>query len=438
MFTMSYIEAILAQLPDNIKTLWLAYSGGVDSHVLLHILAMQSPHKIRHKIQVVHINHGLNSKSQSWDQHCADVCHQLKLPYQSISIGVHHKAGESLEAVARHARYQALASMMHSDDCVLTAHHQNDQAETLLLQLLRGAGVKGCSAMPLIAPFAKGYLYRPLLNFNREQLRQYAQQQGLQWIEDESNDDTRFDRNFIRHKIMPTIVKRYPGALKSLSRSTKHFAEADQLLTELAEQDYKNCLGSVKNTLSIGALLKLNLARQRLLLRYWLEALSFVIPHTRKLAHIQQDVLYSRVDAMPLITWSGVEVRRYRDNLYAMAPLCPHKQRKTLAWDLTKALRLPNNLGILQAQASLGQGLKTPSSTLEVRFRHGGERFHPAGRVQSQTLKKLLQDWSVPPWQRDRIPLLYYDQHLICVVGYNIHKDFIAQSNQKSWQVRLC
>jgi tRNA(Ile)-lysidine synthase len=223
----------------------------------------------------------------------------------------------SPEAVARDLRYQELAQLLDKDECVLTAHHADDQAETVLLQLFRGSGTKGLAAMPEHKGFMQGALIRPLLGFTRAELRQYAVQNHLNWIEDESNENIGIERNFVRHKLMPIIKDHWPGIVTTLGRVAEHCAEASELSTALAAQDYAKVLGSEPDTLSIKNLLTLSNARQANVIRYWLHKLNLPTPSSIKLKHIQTDVLYCRKEANPVVHWHGAEVRRYRDDLYA-------------------------------------------------------------------------------------------------------------------------
>lgn len=404
------------------KTLWLAYSGGIDSSVLLHFFAGIS--EFRQKITIVHVNHGLSSKADAWEGFCRSEVQSLKLPYHSLKVCVNAGKGESLEAIARQARYKALGELMMPGDCLITAHHQDDQAETLLLQLLRGAGPKGMAAMPMTDSFSKGYIYRPFLTISRKELESYAQEFGLKWIDDESNEDTRFSRNFLRHDVMPLLKKRWPGLNNCLARSASLCADADDLVDDLAAIDYafvRDANTAAMNTLSISALLTLSTARQSNVIRYWIASLNYPLPNQARLRSIIHDVLFSKQDATPSVSWGGVVVRRFQNRLYLESDLPAFDPGIELLWDLIKPLVLPNNMGTLQAKQVEGHGIRLPEQAqLTVKFRRGGERFHPRGRQGSHPLKNLFQEWQVPPWLRDRIPLIYSNDELIGVVGYAI------------------
>jgi tRNA(Ile)-lysidine synthase len=398
---------------------WVAYSGGCDSHVLLHAAAQLRALDATRLFQVVHVDHGLQPASAEWARHCAAVCEELALPFTLLQVDARGNAGESPEAAARHARYRALAGLMQAGDCLLTAHHQDDQAETLLLQLLRGGGPHGLAAMPALNPFAAGMHARPLLSFSRRELRDYAQRRALQWIDDPSNADSGFDRNFLRNSVMPVLHERWPAVARVLARGAGHQAEAAQLLDELAAEDLRRC-DAVEHSLRLSALLTLDAARQRNVLRYWLKGLGFKLPDTVRLAQVQHELLHAAPDRSPEVGWEGVVVRRYRDRVYALAPQGSMDGGEVIAWDLAQPLALPDG-GDLLAVSSTGQGIKRAlcrQQLVTVRYRQGGEECQIAPRAVTRPLKKLLQEAGVPPWERERIPLIYIGEQLAAVAGY--------------------
>lgn len=399
------------------KKIWLAYSGGIDSHVLLHLLATSNTTELA-GLQVVHVDHGLQPESKIWTQHCAAVCAALKVTFRCVSVRVTDIANLGLEAAARKARYDAIDALVSPEEVVLTAQHQHDQAETLLLQLLRGAGPKGLSAMASESQLNSVTLIRPLLAVAQADIIAYAKQHELQWMEDPSNTQTRFNRNYIRHELWPLIDQRWPSAAKTLSRSAQHCAEAAELMAELAQQDLALLL-SQKGSLSISALLALSSARQRNVLRYYIESKQFVLPSTINLQRILDEVCLAAGDKTPLVTWSGVEVRRYQDVLYLMPPLFPHDVTDTAQCYGVDPVYLATN-DTLVWQEVLGEGLSsnTMSQALTIRFRCGGERIVLSGQQQHKSLKHLFQQWQVPAWQRERIPLVFIDDVLVAVVGY--------------------
>ncbi len=409
----------------------IGFSGGVDSQVLLN-LANESAKEYHKKIIAVHIHHGLNPKADEWAAHCKKVCAELQLPCHIIKIKVNTENGASLEAAAREARYQALAEFMQPGDILLTGHHQDDQAETLLLQLMRGAGVKGLAAMGLDSRLRENdVIVRPLLHTSRNDILAYAKQHNLQWIHDDSNDNTRFDRNFLRQEILPKLTNRWPQAVNNMTRSAEHCAEADDLLMQLGRQDYQPATKINKLNLSefltqdiitrlaIKPLVSLSNTRLKNALRTWLHDFDILMPSEIKLQHIIQDMLLSADDANPVVSWSDIELRRFNHELYLCKSLPSFDTTKTYQWDLKSDLVL--SIGTL-TPAGLEQAKITKNFTLQpgkiytIRFRQGGEQFHPADRTHSQSLKKLFQEWQIPTWLRDRTPLLYDENSLVAVL----------------------
>jgi tRNA(Ile)-lysidine synthase len=398
--------------------IFIGYSGGLDSTVLLHLLTRICKEQPKLQLTAIHINHNLSLNAKKWTNHCKKVCKSLRVYCMVENVNAKIKIKDhSPEEIARKLRYETFAKKLPKNAILATAHQANDQAETLLLQLFRGAGPKGLAAMPEKMPFAKGWLLRPLLNFSREELLQYAKKYKLSWIEDESNTNIKFDRNFIRHKLIPIIKKNWPGIITTLNRAANHCASASELLEDLASEDFKKVVGAIKNTISIEKLKSLSLARQSNVLRFWLHTLKLTIPDTAKLNEIVRTAVNSRSDATPVIKWHGAEIRRFQNLLYAMQPLSPHNNKIVLPFNLKKPLKLPNNMGTLQAK--INKQFKTDSKKIfTIRFRQGGEKLKIAKRKGTHKLKKLMQEWQIPPWLRDRIPLVYCGDKIIAVVGY--------------------
>lgn len=396
----------------------VAYSGGLDSHVLLHLMSRLPDISIR----AVHIDHGLQDASPWWSRHCREICADLEIPFQQIPLNLDCPEGQSLEAYARDARYKALAEALIDGEVLLTGHHQNDQAETLMLQLLRGAGGAGLAAMPMITQFASGHHMRPLLNFARDQLAEYALQHDLSYVEDGSNMDLRFDRNYLRHQIIPRLRDRWPACDRTLSRAALIQGETQRLLDYYVSQDVETVSGTVSGTLSVSALVQCEPVRRRALLRHWIIASGFQAPSSKKLQHLVSDVLFSASDAQPVVHWKGAEVRRFQGDIYIMSPMPEHDPSQTLFWDLQRdmtidAIQLELQVDMLGDWKS--KILNDPSlpEGLTVRFRQGGEVMHAAGRNKSIPLKQIFQQFGIPPWLRNRLPLLYLGDDLIMVYG---------------------
>jgi len=430
-FSPQQLLAAIKQIPPAPRY-WVAYSGGLDSHVLLHAL-MAVRGELDADINAVHINHGLSKDANAWSLHCRTVCNELSVPYYAFDVKADPDEGESPEAAARYARYAALAEIVQSGDCLLTAHHQDDQAETALLQMLRGAGPRGLAAMPLYTAFARGILGRPLLGFTRDELHGYALQERLQWVTDQSNFDTGFQRNYLRHEVLPQIKSRWPVMARTLSRSAAHCADAVQLMDEIAVADLEKIRGPQPDTISITDLLALHASHQRNVLRFWFRQLGVQLPEAVHLDQLYHDVLYAADDRMPLLSWTGVEIRRYRDVLYVMPPLAGHDLTSVLEWDMTHALILPSGIGRLYAKRTKGKGLNAglcESQPVTVRYRQGGERCKPVGDSHTRSVKKLFQDEGIPPWQRDRTPFIYVGGQLAAIAGLWFCQPFQAGSDE--------
>jgi len=416
----------------GIKRYWLAYSGGVDSHVLLHVLANHQHIFGEAKFQAVHINHSLSSQADLWAEHCRETCERLQIPFIAIDVDATPRPGESPEARAREVRYQAIERLIKTDDCLLTAHHQDDQVETLLLQLLRGSGPKGLAAMPQWSSFHAGYLARPLINVRREDIQAYAMANQLKWVSDESNLNLKFDRNFIRHEIVPRLTQRWPSLAQTISRSARYCAEAVEILDHDARHVLQEINPNGLPCLSVSRLSQLSKAQQRNTLRYWIHQHGKNTPSSTRLEQVIEQLLHAAPDASPKVGWEGCELRRYRDQLHIMAPLSEVNTEESLDWNIQNPVAI-DGLGELSARPVVGAGIAKRLITgrrLSVGFRKGGESIQPAGRPQHHTLKKLFQERGIPPWVRDRTPLIYIDDQLAAVGNLFVDQLFCAQSDE--------
>ena len=391
----------------------IAFSGGLDSTVLLHALAsLRAERGV--PLLAIHVDHGLQDDSGAWSEHCGTIAEELGIDYLCRSVTVQLESGKGPEASARDARYTALHAELRFGDWLISAHHREDQAETLLLNLIRGSGPMGIAGIGAIRRFGPGWLARPLLETGRDDMLEYAKQEGLQWLEDPSNVDRRFDRNFLRHDIVPRLKSRWTDISARLQRSAGHAAEASQLLANLAEIDLL-ALGGQPDRLPIDGLLDLSAARQRNLLRYALRNLGLSTPTAMQLSRVINEVIPARRDAQPLVSWPGAAVRRYRNGLY----LLPEKLIESPAAIEVSSDDVPlgTGLGVLQFVRGAARGLSERLWTrdIQVRFRHGGEEFQPLGQSHTRKLKKLLQEEGVVPWMRDRLPLVYAGDELVAV-----------------------
>lgn len=409
--------ATLEKLPQTDRCL-VAYSGGKDSHVLLHLLANLYGKCSAPRLSAVHINHGLQPDAGSWMAHCADVCRQLEIPCQTLELKLSPVKGESIEAQARKARYQALERIMEAGDLLLTAHHQEDQAETVLLQLLRGAGPAGLSAMPELTKFGCGYLARPLLDISASEIDDYANREQLCWIEDPTNQSLQFDRNFLRNQVIPLLRGRWPALARTISRSARHCAETQELVDAGAAVDLEALWDRDNHTLLLTGLSVLPSPRARAVLRAWIGGEGFPVPGSVRLERLLNEMLTAGRDRNPVVHWPGAEIRRFRDRIYIMQPLPRLINTGPLVWDGVAALHLPAGIGRLEAHTAPG-GLSLfhwQTGRIRVRFcarQQDGVRI--AGHSHSTTFKNLFQQFAVPVWNRPRIPLIYLDDELAAV-----------------------
>jgi tRNA(Ile)-lysidine synthase len=419
-FAPERLAEILAQLGPS-GDCWVAYSGGLDSAALLSATAA-AREQLPGRLRAIHIDHGLHPDSRRWAQHCRSHCDLLGVPLVIRCLNLRPIPGESLEAMAREARYRALETLLGPGDLLLTAHTQDDQAETLLLALLRGSGVHGLAAMPFVAKLGHGRLVRPLLEVSRAALEQYASRLGLAWVDDPSNEALRMDRNFLRHRVVPLLRSRWPGVSATLARSAAHCAEAAHLTDALAADLLDGCAGSRPGTLSIPRLADMDRTRRKAVLRLWLRRRGFLLPDTRHLARILDEVLPAGPDADPLVAWSGCEVRRYRSDLFALRPLPPSLDAVSIPWDPRGAsivLDLPQGLGRLRwrVPADLPEPKPSSAAILTIRFGEPGLRCRTRSSGHRRPLKKLFQESGIPSWLRPYVPLVFSDETLIAVAG---------------------
>jgi len=392
-------------LPTLASTqLLIAYSGGLDSHVLLHALKhIQQRHMPLLKLRAIYLNHGLNPQADFWQAHAEQICLALQIPFLTGRLDFSYK-GESIEASARNARYAYLATQLLPNEILCTAHHQDDQLETVLLQLLRGAGPKGLAAMPPIQPFAQGFHARPLLTVDRDMILNYATSAQLQWIDDDSNAEVKFDRNFLRHDIVPVLKKRWPQAARTLSRSAAHCASSQELLEEYLHAELTTLAGHFPETLSRRQLAQCSEIKQSYLLRAWLVQKKIPLPSTVQLTQILT-LLHAQNDAETRITWQQYQARFYRDDLFiAHQDFFKPQPSQVFSWDGKTPLALPSGTLMLEASASGPISNHKLSGTLTVRFREN-----------NQKLKKIFQENGIPAWQRWQLPLIYADGKLVAI-----------------------
>jgi tRNA(Ile)-lysidine synthase len=419
---------ILPQLQHYLdaKRWVVAYSGGVDSHVLLHQLAALSVDANTPPVLAIHINHGLQVTASHWQQHCEFVCDNLNVDCTSMAVNVAGKGGP--EQSARDARYGAFEQFLQAGDVLFQGHHLDDQAETVLMRLLNGSGPKGLAGIPAQRIIGSATLARPLLQYTKADILDYAQQQQLDWVEDTSNDDKRYDRNFLRNEILPQLQQRWPGVKRNLSRSALLCANLSEEISSLAAADLAACdYHSTDASLCVDGLLALSLNRRLSVLRQLALSLQQLPPSLAVLEQVNK-ALTADSQAHPLIQCGDAEFRITAGRLLIMPILPAVDASSVYQWNGQSVLAL-GGLGFLEAVSSSGRGLRC-FDRAEVKYRQGGERCKPAGRKHSQTLKKLLQEYSVKPWLRDRVPLIYIDDQLAAVGDYWVCDDFISPQGE--------
>jgi len=397
----------------------LGLSGGVDSVVLLHLLArLAADHPFQ--LCAIHINHQISPHAQDWADACRTLCTAHLIPLRVQTIRIEDAATLGLEAAARRARYAEYAGL--DTDFIALAHHRDDQAETLLLQLLRGAGVKGLAAMPVLREAATHPAYlRPLLDIDRSEIEAWARQHALQWVEDESNQDTHFNRNFLRHTVLPLLGERFPAWRASLARSAQNLAEAADLLDQLAALD---AAGAIQHQrLDCARLAALPPPRARNLLRHFLALNHIPMPSQARLAAMLEQLTHANADSQPCIRHAHWELHRFQGWVHLTDRRPAPEPGLRWPWQGEAQLLLDELGGSLSFTPATGQGLdraKLGQAPVTIRLRQGGEHFRPDCQRPRRSLKNLLQECSIPPWQRDRLPLLYCGETLVWVAGIGI------------------
>lgn len=424
----------LAQLIPPHSSVLMAFSGGVDSVVLLHLLHQFAP-RFSWQLSALHVHHGISPHADEWAAFCEQRCADYNLSFHLERVDIAPLREQGIEAAARQLRYAAYAR--HACDFLALAHHADDQAETVLLQLLRGSGVRGASAMPTLAHREMQWV-RPLLACTRAEIVAYAGAHHLRWIEDESNADDSYPRNFLRHQVLPVLEQRFPAYRQTLTRSAQHFAEASELLDELAQHDATSAIHH--DTLSVAALKDMSAARAKNLLRYFLQSRGASMPQTVQLGDMLQQLCAARGDAAVCVEFGGWQVRRYQGRAYVLRALPDFDASARLSWDSQSQLYWAA-LGVqLDFTRKQGEGIslaKLQSSPVTLRSRHGGEAMRPHEHATTRTLKNLMQEYKVPPWLRDRLPLLYCGDELVCVPGVAIAAKFQADKGEAGVHMSL-
>jgi tRNA(Ile)-lysidine synthase len=406
-------------------------SGGMDSVVLLHLLTRIAP-QFDLSLSAVHVHHGLSRNADAWSQFCERLCADLDVGCAVARVRIARRSKLGLEAAAREARYAVFRAQRA--DVIALAHHQDDQAETLLLQLLRGAGVRGLSAMPAIRALDSAgalRLLRPLLEVTRMQIHGYARKAKLAWVEDESNDDLAMDRNFLRARVLPVIAERFPAAPATLQRSARNAADASDLLDDLAQLDADGVAD--RGVLQANALARLSPARARNLLRWFLEREGVALPARDHLQEALRQLLHAREDARLELSLGDAVLRRHRGKIYVEAAAAAVPTGWVCAWRGEAQIALPGDLGVIRFEPTVGAGLsleRLHAQPMAVRPRSGGERMRLAHGRPTRTLKNLLQESGIPQWRRDRLPLLFCANDLVWIPEVGVDCRYAAEEGE--------
>ena len=365
------------------KNIVIALSGGIDSVVLLHFLNSHYPGNIR----AVHINHNLSKHSKDWSLFCKELCLQQDIEFKSIDINI--KTSSNVEENARKKRYNSLKSELSKNEVLCTAHHQEDQSETFLLQLFRGSGVAGLASMPKMKSFADAFLYRPFLNISKQLIVDYATKYNLDWVEDDSNINLNFKRNLLRLEFIPKLESGFEGVIKNISRSAYHQSEALKLINDLAEIDIEKFNLVINHKIQVLPLTELPERRVANVLRYYIAQRGFLMPSNKVLTELIS-VLRAKDDAKVILKWHLYEVRRYDNELYFFDG---EPDRSNEDCPLFNKLKDQTNF--------------------TIRFRQDGQRVRLKGKKHSSSLKKILQSANIPPWERDKLRMYYINDTLV-------------------------
>ncbi len=415
---------------QNVISSWcVALSGGLDSIALLHLLVNSGTNL---PIRAIHVNHGISRNSNDWQSFCSELCTSYQVELFETRVEIPEKG--SLEENARKARYQTFEDFLKPNEVLLMAHHLNDQAETFLQRVCRGSGLTGLASIPECRPLSQGHLFRPLLSESRDTLKSYVAANSLDWVEDESNSSFEYDRNYIRHNVIPALIRRWPAFLNTLNRTTQLIRQDSEALNYYRAAWLKG--NNSQEKVSIKALLALPAFEQQGVLSYWSKSKTGASLSNANLETLLREVCLAKQDARAVFQLQDNEFRRYQGHLYCIPKDIEFDPEWHLSFDLSSDVsnrfELPSG-DIVYLKSKLG-GFVLPDGQLELRFRLGGERIRPVLDNHTRELKKWLQSNGVPPWERARIPLLYCNDKLIAVADYTFDQSIEGVSNQNGWE----
>lgn len=421
------------------KRVLLGYSGGVDSHVLLYELArVASIHGI--SIIALHGNHQALPKSNQWEQHCRQVCQKIGVQFRSHRLLVKFGQAGGRENVLREARYAWFKSVMHPGDILATAHHLDDQVETVLFRLFRGSGVRGLAGISPVRKWGKGELHRPFRDLWRSDILAFAKHHRLEWVEDESNRDESFDRNFLRERLMPVLRSRWPGSPATIARASRHLAATETLLEQIGSEDLgrwhlaaDECHFSNFGKIRITRLAELSPERAANLLRYWGRKAIHEAPGAGQLFELLRQLERSDGAMNTRLVWKSVEFRRYRDFLYLLPAQAEPMLNAPRYWMAESLLDLPVAGVRLRSRRSVGQGIRASRMNIpaiEVRWYNQKIGLRLAREARTRTLRNLFQERGVPPWERWRLPVLCINDSVAYVPGIGVAAGFAARADE--------
>lgn len=429
-------EVVAAQLryylPRSARVL-LGLSGGMDSVALFHILLLLRE-SLGLDLHAMYVDHGLSPNASDWGRFCATLCRTAGVPFSLTRVDLTPNRHLGLEGAARVARYEALGRF--GADAVLTAHHQDDQAETVLLQLMRGSGVKGLASMAAVRPMESGrsMLIRPFLQVARDTIQSYATSMNLKWIEDESNADIRFKRNFVRMRIMPALEEAFPDAREAISASAARLSEASLMLDEIADADLRAVMED--KGLNVASLIALGEARSANAFRRWCVVNHVTVPGGERLTEILRQLSIARHDSQTEFILGGVSLKYWRGLLHP-APYAASSPF-VMTWQGESLLELPDQRGTVKFELLEGKGIHAgmmDGVPLTLRNRSGGEAIQPDCRRPRRTLKNLFQELRLPPWQREKVPLIWCGPQLVAVPGIGTDCRWQAKPGLPGWVV---
>ena len=432
-------DKIYQSFQDNLKQnnanleILLGFSGGLDSCVLLHLLAnMQT--QLDFKLKAIHVHHGISPYADDWLNFCKQKCKLLDIEFDAVKVKINKKGSLGIEGEARELRYEAIKKKQK--DIVALGHHQNDQAETLMLQLLRGSGLKGLAGMPEFDKKRK--FWRPMLNIKKELLEKYASENGIKYIKDESNEDINFDRNFIRKKVLPLIESRYPASIETISRSASNISEGYHLNKLLALDDSKNVMSDDGSYLLISDLNKLPNLRAINLIRWWLSFNGLLMPSKKNVEELFRQVKLIKKDtSLNLKISNDRSIRAFGNKLFivSMKNNLPSYRFK---WAGQDEIELPNKSKLHFVKTKKG-GLslsKLGVNTLDIKGRTGGEKLKPLPDQPSRSLKYLFQKADIPHWERDQFPLVYANEKLVAVPNLGVQFEYQSKIGEVGYQIK--